>query len=228
MRKVPILWGRGFHAFTVGSIIFFTFMFCTLSPITLASNHYTEKQLEVLSERVGKIYWVAKVNNRMPSFLSAAAPKAALFQPQPNESFEIKELIGQKAKDPYYKVKFESGKEGYIRPEAFTEELNVTILSVDPQGDAKKKAAEAAEEDKKRVDWIKAQPWSEAVKEAALKRQPVPGMNTGEVKKVVGTPTRITNVRGPQRLVEEQWFYADDSVLVFHNGLLVRIEPRDK
>jgi hypothetical protein len=193
-----------------------------------ASGHYTEKQLDAFAARVGRTFWVVSVDNRTPSFLSAAAPNAPSFRPQSNESFEITELVGRQARNPYYKVKFSSGKDGYILPEGFQEELNLTILSVDPQADEKKKAAAGAEEDKKRVEWIQAQPWSQAVKEAAIQRRPVAGMNTGEIKKVLGEPTRTTKVRGPQRFAEEHWFYADGSVLIFQNKLLTRIESKEK
>ena len=100
-------------------------------------------------------------------------------------------------------------------------------MTLDPQAYEKKKAAEVAEEDKKRVEWIQAQPWSQAVKEAAIRRRAVPGLNTGEVKKVLGNPTRVTKVKGPQRLAEEQWFYPDGTVLIFHNGLLTRVVPKE-
>src|SRR3989337_3636898 len=79
-----------------------------------ASNHYTEKQLNALEARVGKVFWISPVEEKLPSFVTAPASSAAAFQPSANESFEITELVGRKAKNPYYKVKFESGKEGYI------------------------------------------------------------------------------------------------------------------
>ena len=227
MRHNPSLRGHGFRALSSGIVTLFLFVWLAPLCAVSASNHYSEKQLEALAERVGKIYWVVSMNDRTPSFLTTPAPNASSFRAQPNESFEITELTGQKAKNPYYKVKFSSGKEGYIRPDAFHEELNVTILTLDPQADEKKKAALAAQEDKKRVDWIKAQPWSQAVKEAALKRQAVPGMNGGEVKRVVGSPTRVSRVQAPQRVAEEHWIYPDGSVLIFQNGLLTRIEPKD-
>ena len=144
------------------------------------------------------------------------------------ESFEITELTGQAAKDPYYKVKFDSGKVGYIRPEMFHEELNVTILSVDPLAEARKKKEQGAEEEKKRVDWIKAQPWSPAVKEASLRKQPTLGLNSAEIKRVLGPPIRITKTGGRIKVAEEHWFYADGSVLTFNNGLLSKVEKREK
>jgi hypothetical protein len=41
-------------------------------------------------------------------------------------------------------------------------------------------------------------------------------------------PTRVTRIQAPQRFGEEHWFYADGSVLIFQNGLLIRIEPKEK
>jgi hypothetical protein len=205
------------------------FLVACLAPIPTAfALPYSERQLDALAERVGRTYWVVSVNNRTPSFQSAAATKASSFRAEPNESFEITELVGRKSAQPFYKVKFASGKDGYISPDSFHEELNLTILSVDPQADEKKKAAAAAEDEKKRIEWIQAQPWSQAVKQAAIQRRPVPGMKTGEVNKILGKPTRVTKIQAPQRFGEEHWFYADGSVLIFQNGLLIRIEPKEK
>jgi hypothetical protein len=191
-----------------------------------ASHHYTEKQLADLATRVGKTYWVVPVNERLPNFLSTPDARGRSFRPQANESFEITELSGQKAKNPYYKVKFESGKEGYLRAETFFEEINSTIVSVDPLADEKKKAAEQEIEEKKRLDWIDHQPWSAPVKAAAVKRQVVVGMKGGEVRKVLGPPARETKIKRPQKSNEEHWLYQDGSVLVFHSGILSRIENK--
>ena len=191
-----------------------------------ASHHYTDRQLDFLATRVGKTYWIAAVNNRTPSFLSAPAAHASAFHPKANESFEITELTGREHKNPYYKVKFDSGKEAYIQPDMFLDELNVTIASVDPQADQKKKAEEEAEEEKKRVEWIQAQPWSRGIKEAAMSRQVIGGMNSGEVKKILGNPVRVSRVKGQINVAEEHWLYADGSTAVFYNGLLNRIEPK--
>jgi hypothetical protein len=192
-----------------------------------ASNHFTDKQLEALASRVGKTFWTTSVNGKTPVFLTAPAPGAATFRSEDNGSFEIVELTGQAKRDPYYKVRFESGKVGYIQPEMFHEEFNATILSIDPRADEKKKLAHQAEEEQKRVEWIKAQPWSPAVKEAALRKQPTPGLNGAEVKRVFGPPSRVTKTRGPIKFPEEFWFYPDGSVLTFHNGLLSKMEKRE-
>ena len=195
----------------------------------LASNHYTDKQLEALAGRVGKTFWISGANDKAPSFLTEPSPGAATFRPGENDdSFEITELTGQKIKDPYYKVRFESGKVGYIRPETFHEEFNVKILSQDPHAGEKKKAEDQAIEEKKRLEWIKSQPWSPAVKAAAIKKQPTPGLNGAEVKRVLGAPTRVSKIRGAAKVAhEERWFYADGSVLTFHNGLLSSVEKRE-
>jgi hypothetical protein len=191
-----------------------------------ASNHYTDHQLDALAIRVGKIYWIVAVKNQTPAFLSSPTANAASFRPQANESFEITELVGRKDKNPYYKVKFDSGKEGFIQPEIFLEELNLSITSVDPQAIEKKKATAAAEEEKKRIEWIQAQPWSRTVKEAAIKRQVLGGMNGAEVKKILGNPLRVSRVKAQLNVIEEHWLYPDGSTAVFINGLYNRLEPK--
>jgi hypothetical protein len=191
-----------------------------------ASDQYTPRQIEALSERVGKTYWANLADGRKLSVLSAPRVNASSFEAPPYEAFEITELAGQKTRELFYKVRFESGKEGFIRPDTFLEELNVTILSVDPKADEKRKAAATAEEEKKRVNWIQSQPWSQAMKDAAMKKQVLSGMSTGEVKNILGSPTRVSKIKGPQNIAEEQWFYPDGNVLVFHNGLLSRVERK--
>ena len=204
---------------TVGILLSALFISASISP---AASQPTEAQLEALAKRVGTMYWIAVVNNRTPAFLAAPAANAPSLSAGDNESFEIVELTRQKD-NAYYKVKFESSKEGYIRPEVFIEELNLTILTADPRADEKKKAAAAAEEERKRVQWIQSQPWSAAVKKAAIKRIPMPGLTTAEVKVVMGNPARITKGTG-LRGAEEQWHYADGSVLAFRNRLLNRVD----
>lgn len=193
----------------------------------LASHHFTDKQLEALASRVGKTFWITAANGKTPVFLTAPTSGASTFRTEDSSSFEILELMGKANKNPYYRVRFQSGKVGYIRPEMFHEELNATILSIDPLADDKKKAEQQAEEEKKRVDWIKSQPWSPTVKDAALRKQPTPGLNGAEVKRVLGPPSRVSKTRGPIKFPEELWFYPDGSVLTFHNGLLSKIEKRE-
>jgi hypothetical protein len=200
-------------------------IFLAVTPV-YASNHYTDHQLDALATRVGKIYWIVPVKNQTPAFLSNPTANATSFHPQANESFEITELVGRKDKNPYYKVRFNSGREAFIHPDIFVEELNLRITSVDPQAIDKKRAAEAAEEEKKRVAWIQAQPWPRNVKEAAVKRQVMGGMSTGEVKQILGKPVRVSKVKAQFNNPEEHWLYADGSTIVFQNGLLSRIEPK--
>jgi len=196
----------------------------TSSDSTLAASRYTEKQLDSFAQRVGATFWVRTANGKMPFFLTAPAPNASTFRPGENESFEITDLAGRATENPYYKIRFESGKVGYLNPDAFHEELNVTILTLDPMADQKQKAELQKDEDKKRIEWIQSQPWSPQVKEAAIKRQPTPGLTTLEVKKVLGIPKRIVKTRGPIKLAEERWYYPDGSVLTFHNGLLSQLD----
>ena len=200
------------------------------------AESYTDKQLEALATRVGQTFWINSVNNHTPNILSKPADNASSFRAPANESFEIVEVAGLKTRNPYYKVRFESGKEGYIKPENFREEFNLTILTVDPQADAKKKAAQAEADNKDRVAWIESQPWSETVKQEAINRRAVPGMNATEVRKVLGSPARVikggkgqaSKAKTQSGVVEERWLYANGSELVFRNNLLIRIESKDK
>ncbi len=199
-----------------------------LNTSAVASNHYTEKQIDALETRVGKVFWILPIEEKLPSFLTSPTTNAPAFHPEANESFEITSLVGRKAKNPYYKVRFESGKEGYIHAQAFLEQFNGAIVTVDPLADEKKALAEKNEQEKARLEWIQSQPWSQAVKESAIKRQGVPGMTAGEAKKVLGDPRRVTRIRGPQNVSEEHWFYPDGVVLIFRNGALNRIDTTKK
>ena len=217
--RIDRAWSEGLRVIVIACALLFT-----ANTSLMASGSYTDKQLDALEVRVGKTYWLDPRNGKPPAFLSAPAPNATTFSAAQSEPFEITELAGRATRDPYYKVKFESGKIGYIQPEKFHEGLNLTILSADPLADEKRKAEEQANEDKKRIEWINAQPWSPAVKQAAIKKQPTAGLTTAEVKRVLGPPRRITKSRGPSKAVEEQWFYPDGSVLIFNGGLLSRVE----
>ena len=193
-----------------------------------ASNHYTEKQLDALEARVGKMFWISDAQGKLPSFLKSPTSDASPFHPAANTSFEIMELVGRKVRNPYYKVKFESGAEGYIHAQAFHEQFNATILTIDPLADEKAALAEKKQEEKARIEWIQNQPWSPAVKESAIRGQAVPGMTAGEVKRVVGEPRRISRIKGPQHSSEEHWFYPDGTLLIFRNGALNRLETTKK
>ncbi len=202
---------------------------------TRASNHYTAKQLEALADRVGGEYWINAPDGNAPEFFTSPTPNSARFRPSDNDSFEILQLTGQATNTPHYKVKFNSGKIAYLRPETFLEEFNAKIVSSDPLAEQKQKAAEQAEEEKKRLAWINAQPWPPTLKEAAIKKQPMPGLTSAEVRQVLGPPRRIaktralTKVRGTARVNEERWYYADGRVLLFRNEILSQIErPKAK
>lgn len=194
----------------------------------LAANQFTARQLDAFAERAGKIYWIKSVNGKLPLFRAATAALAAPLGELDGQSFEIINLTGRTEAAPYYRVRFESGKEGFIRPQDFHEELNASIVTSDPYASEKKQAEEAALEEKSRVEWIQSQPWAAAVKQAALKKQVVPGLTAFEVRKILGAPIRIIKARGPLNVAEERWQYADGRVLTFHNGLLARVELQEK
>lgn len=204
------------------------FLLCLVAGSAHASNRYTRMQLDALATRVGGTFWVVPVNGQLPSFRTAPSPAATPIQPKPNQSFVILDLVGKKTDEPYYKVKFDSGNEGYLYVEDFLEQFNAMILTVDPLASEKKRLAEGRNEDKKRVAWIQAQPWSRAVKEAAIKGQVIPGMTSNAVKKILGDPVRVQRVKTPHKVTEEHWFYSDGKVLVFQNRSLNRIESTKK
>jgi hypothetical protein len=139
--------------------VLLVFLIVTAFP-ALASDRYTDHQLDALATRVGKIYWIVAVKNQTPLFLSSPAANAASFRPQANESFEITELVGRKDKNPYYKVKFDSGKEAFIQPEIFLEELNSGIAQ-SIHRPWRRKSAAAAEEEKRELNGSKPSPGHE-------------------------------------------------------------------
>lgn len=188
------------------------------------ANHYTDMQLEALATRTGKTYWVVAPDGKTPSFLTAPSSRASSFHPEANAPFDLVGLVMGNSHNPYYKARFAHEQFGYVAAEAFLEGLNYSFRTSDPLADEKRRQAKATEEESRRVAWIRARPWSESVKEAALNRQAVIGMSTGEVTMVVGKPLRVVKPRGRQQGVEEQWHYADGAILIFTNGLLNRIE----
>ncbi len=203
-------------------------LLCLLGAPVLASHHYTEKQLDALATRVGKGFWVVPVDGKLPLFHIAPSSNAGTFQPAANQAFEIVELVGRKIKNPYYKVRLDTGKEGYIRVEDFHEQFNSAILTIDPIADERTKLPEQSEGEQQRLEWIRAQPWSNAFKEAAIKRQVAPGMKSGDVKMVLGNPLRTRKVPKRQQIAEEHWFYPAGKILVFQNGILIRVESQQK
>src|SRR5512143_3797335 len=121
---------------TTTNLRIFAFSLCVwvltgLDHSAWPSNHYTAKQIEALASRVGQTFWCQPVGGKGPSFAAAPAANAKLFRVDAVESFQIIELVGQAAKNPYYKIKRENGQEAYISPEQFIEALNLTILTVD-------------------------------------------------------------------------------------------------
>jgi mannose-6-phosphate isomerase-like protein (cupin superfamily) len=205
-------------------------LFVILQPIrpVIGASYYTEKQLDAFATRIGRVFWAIAVDGKRPIFQSQPASNAPSFEPSADESFEITELVARKEKNPYYKVRFESGKEAYIQPQAFLEQFNSTILTADPSAEEKKKRAAKDEEEKARLAWIETQPWSTAVKESAIRREPVIGMNGPEVKRVLGNPVRMNKVKSPHQGVEEHWFFADGTVLIFTSGMISRIDTTKK
>jgi len=215
---------RKFLTIVVASVLVFSIV--QSAP---ATNHYTAKQLEQLAQRIGSEFWINAPNGGAPEFLTAPNPGAPSFRPADNQSFEITDVAGKQGKTLYYQVKFQSGKIGYLRPERFHEELNLTIFSADPLAQQKVKAEQQAVEEKQRVEWINAQPWPATLKQAAIKKQPQPGLTSAEVIGVLGQPRRIiragglTKTRGALNTQEERWFYPDGAVLLFRSGILNQV-----
>jgi hypothetical protein len=192
------------------------------------ASQYTPKQIELYAQYVGKTYWVVEEAGT-PAFHAAPSSAAPSFRPRLKESFEINEIVGGTAKlpAPYYRVTFDSGKEGFIPVRSLVEQLNAAFVTVDPDRDAKAKLAKKTETEKKRQEWIQSQHWPEHVKQAAVKKQPVLGMSTKEASAVLGKPQRVVGIKNTNLLLgrQEQWTYEGGSVLTFTNGLITRIQP---
>ena len=208
------------------AVFFVSLLLGSGTPRIHGFNHYTPRQLEALRTRVGRTYWVVAIDGKTPPFLSAPSTGAPPVKVMDNALFTTMELLSDKTKDPYYKVEFASGAEGYIKADSFLEEFNARIVTLDPLAEEKKKADEAKQRERARVTWIQRQPWSPEVKEAALNGHAVIGMKTHEVKGVKGEPERVVKIEGDRYTAKEQWLYADGSVLVFINGQLAEFETR--
>jgi hypothetical protein len=193
------------------------------------SSHFTEKQLEALAKQVGKTYWIVAGEGKPPIFFSAPSPSASPFPVGVKESFQITALLGGSTPKPYYGVNFASGKEGYVSVESFLEELNSTFVAQDPDKGQKRKSAKEASEESRREAWIRAQPWPAHVKEAALKRQAILGMNMSETRAALGKPSRVVKVKHGNPLLgeQEQWIYEGGPVLTFTNRVLSRMQPME-
>lgn len=209
-------------------VIFFLLpaFFCLTTGF--APARFTERQLEALGKYVGKSYWVVAEEGKRPLFFSAPSPSANSFLPAMKESFQITEMAAGSTQRPYYyyKVRFDAGREGYIDVDSFLEQLNSTLLTVDPDRGQKAKAAKEAQEEGKREAWIRAQPWPEQVREAVRKRQAVLGMNTSETRSALGKPNRVVKIKNTNPLAgqQEQWFYQNGPVLTLTNGVVTRIQ----
>ena len=196
---------------------------------TSAEPRYTEKQLELFSSYVGKTYWVTTEKNQQPTFYTAPKTNAPTFQPAAKEGFEVKEVVDKTGDKPFYRVAFESGKEGFVPVTYFMERVNGAFLAVDPDRDAKAKTAKEIADEEKRRDWIRQQKWPEHVKDAALKKQPVIGMSKKEATAVLGKPKSVVQLKtgnSGSALMgkQEQWIYDNGPVITFSNGLVVRIQ----
>jgi len=191
-----------------------------------AETRYTEKQIEQFSSYIGKTYWVAADKTLQPTFFSAPSENAPTFQPPLKEGFEIKEIVEKHTDKPYYRAAFESGKEGFIPVTSFLQQLNGSLLTSDPDRDAKAKAAKEIEQETKRREWIRQQRWPEHVKDAALKKQPALGMNKKEAEAVLGKPKSVVRLKSGNQLLgrQEQWHYDSGPVLTFSDGVIVRIQ----
>lgn len=198
------------------------------AAVTLGAPRFTEKQIEALRKYVGKTYWVASESERGPMFLTDPSPAATSYAIAVDEPFQIAELLQGPEETVYYKAKFSSGKEAYIDVNTFLEELNSAFVTRDPGNEQKRKAAGEAQEENKRATWIRAQPWPQNVKEAALRRQAILGMNMGEVKIALGKPSRVIRLKnvGRSGVRHEQWAYPG-STLTFANGVLTLIQNSD-
>lgn len=207
----------------------FLLLSCFLFLLTgFASSRFTERQLETFKKYVGKTYWVIAAEGNLPSFFAAPSPSATRFFPRAKESFQITEMVEGSGQRPYYyyRARFDAGKEGYIDIDSFLEQLNLTLLTVDPDRGKEIKTARMKQEESRREARIRAQPWPEHIKEAVLKRQAVLGMNTREAREALGKPTRVVKIQSANPLMgqQEQWIYQSGPVLTFTNGLITRIQ----
>lgn len=193
-----------------------------------ASSRFTEKQLEAFEKYVGKTYWAVAEEGKRALFFSAPSPSAPSFLPELKESLQITEMVQGAGQRPayYYKVSFASGREGYIDLDSFLGQLNLTLLTVDPNRGQKMRSAKEAQEEEKREARIRAQPWPEHIKEAVLQRKAVLGMNMKEAREALGRPTRVVKLKDTNLLMgqQEQWIYDKGPVLTFTNGAITRLQ----
>jgi hypothetical protein len=215
-----------------GVISLLVFLFLAYPTAGFSSFHFTERQLDVLEKHVGKNYWVVAEEGKGPLFFSAPSPSASSFRARAKESFRITEMVGRSTKRPYYMLRFISGREGYLSVDSFLEEFNSTLVTQDPDRERERKLAreaKEAQEESRREAWIRAQPWPEHVKEAAVNRQAVLGMRTSEAKVALGKPRRVVKLRHSNPLLgdQEQWIYEGGLILIFTDGVVTRMQSTE-
>ena len=212
------------------SLFLAALLFALCAAPARASSHYTLTQLEAFDAYTGKTYWIAADNEKIPAFRSAPSPSAPAFKPGAKESFELEEIVGGKGAPYFYRAVFESGKTGFLAINSFLDGLNLTILTVDPDRNQKRKIAKEAEEESQRQAWIRKQPWPAEVKQAALERRPALGMKLNEARAVLGKPKNVFPLQNTNPLLgkQEQWHYENGTVLTFTNGLVTRVQTHEK
>ena len=175
---------------------------------------------------MGNTYWVVEGENPNPLFFSEPSYSASVFQAGPKESFEIAGVVEGADERLYYRLRFSSGKEGYISVDSFMQDLNSSLVAQDPDLQQKKKLADEEQEEVMRVTQIRAQPWPESVKQAAIKKQPTLGMNANEVRIVLGKPKRVTTLtqRSLAGANTEQWIYEHGPTLILSDGVLTQFQ----
>lgn len=204
--------------------VFFAALLFVLPGKSAAQMQYTPKQLEHFRSYTGKTYWVMPEPNKA-EFFSAPSREGTAFHPATKESFEIKEIVYDNTSLPFYKVAFASGKEGFIPVRDFLDQLNASFTALDPDRDAKAKAAKETLDEQKRREWIEARRWPEHVKQAALRKEPALGMNKREATAVLGKPKSVVPIKTGQLMgKQEQWHYENGLVITFMNGSISRIQ----
>ncbi len=209
---------------TSGTLLFLSVLFYLSTGY--AASRFPEKQLEAFAKRVGNTYWVVEGENPNPLFFFEPSYSASNFHASPKQSFKITGMVEGADERLYYRLRFSSGKEGYISVDSFMQNLNSSLVTRDPDLQQKKKLADEAEEEVRRVTQIRAQPWPENIKQAAIKKQPALGMRASEVRVVLSKPKKITRLTQRSRAGGnvEQWIYEHGPILTFTDGVLTQIQ----
>ncbi len=197
--------------------------------------------------RVGKSFAVL-IPSDVPIF-TAPHPKAEKFHLQEAESFVVEELVCKagisrgvclsgfkKAHDNrsytgamYFKVRFESGREGYFSDKNFLPKLSLSITSEErakllgttPEEYAKNlrgskalqneivlEGEEARRKEEERLQAIEYNPWSEAEKKRLRVREVWTGMDSGQLESSKGSPKMINRSEVSGAIIE-RWYYDD-------------------